>query len=675
MRRFTLLLIVFSALVFAQSKHPLTVDDLWNMKRITTFDVSDDGSKIVFGVESYSMEKDSGNEDIYMINTDGRNLRVIKNFGKNESKPKFIPGQNKITFIEDGKIWECGLDGSNSELLTSIYSKITDYKWSSDGKEILFVAKVYPDCPTQDCNKQKDFEKETSKVKAIIIKSLMFRYWDEWRGDKRSHLFLLDAGTKNFVDITNGSPYDVPPIALGSTNDFNFSPGSNQAAFTMNKSDTLAISTNNDVFIFNLDSLKNDVENKFIKISESKGNDNQPVYSPDGKYIAFASMKTPGYESDKINIILYARETNEYKNLTENFSLSADEFIWSPDSKTIYFNADNQINKSIYKIDIRTSLVKYVVTDNTNKNLHTSSDGKTIFFTKQSSILPEEIFSVNEDGTNLKQITNLNQDILSNIKMNPITTFWSEGPDNVQIQSILVKPPDFDLNKKYPMILLIHGGPKENWLDEFHYRWNLQMFAAPGYVVVAPNPRGSTGYGQEFKSAVTKDWGGKPYYDIINAYNYAIRKLDFIDTKNTFAAGASYGGYMVDWIEGHTNVFNALVSHDGTFNLESMYGTTEELWFLEWELDGKPWQRNSLYEKWSPHKFIQNAKTPLLVIQGGMDYRVPEEQSFQVFTSLQRLGVESKLLYFPDENHFVLKPQNAELWWSTIFDWFKKYRK
>jgi len=269
----------------------------------------------------------------------------------------------------------------------------------------------------------------------------------------------------------------------------------------------------------------------------------------------------------------------------------------------------------------------------------------------------------------------LNNDVLAQVEFEPLETFWCEGANGDKVQSILIKPPFFDPNKKYPMIFLIHGGPQGHWADDFHFRWNIQLFASKGYVVVAPNPRGSTGYGQKFTDEISLDWGGKVYTDLMNAYDYALKNYNFIDSRNTFAAGASYGGYMINWIEVHTDRFNALVNHDGVFNLESEYGTTEELWFPEWEFGGTPWQNRELYQKWSPHMYIQNAKTPMLIIHGANDFRVPEEQAFQLFTSLQKLGIESKLLYFPDESHWVTKSQNSVLWWNTVFDWFNEHKK
>ncbi len=675
MKEFFLSLFILISSVDAQTKFPLTVEDLWGMKRIGSIDISPDGKFILFEVTSYDLQANKGNCDVYVSWADGSSVKALKNSEKNETNPKFRPGTDQISYLLDGQIYLCSLEGSGEKKLTDIYSKVDNYVWADDGNKIIFTSSVYPNCETQDCDEKKDKDKDSSKVKASIFTELMYRHWDSWRGEKRSHLFLFEPGKDEYIDLTLNSRYDVPPLALGSDHDFIFSPEGSEAAFVMNTDDFLAASTNNDVFIINLNNLKSGSAAPYKRISQGKGNDYQPAYSPDGKYIAFISLKREGFESDKHDIFIYDRNSERLKSLTDNLDLSAEQILWSVDSKYIYFNADKEINKAVFKIDIASGNVDTILDENVNSDLAFSTDGKSIFFKKQSSILPYEIFRMSSSGNDVKQVTYLNKERLLKVEMNPVETFWSDGAEGAKVQSILVKPPFFDPKKKYPMIFLIHGGPQGNWPDEFHYRWNLQLFASKGYVVVAPNPRGSTGYGQKFTDEISQDWGGKVFTDLMNAYDYAINNFNFIDKNNTFAAGASYGGYMIDWIEGHTDRFNALVSHDGVFNTESSYGTTEELWFPEWEFGGTPWESREIYEKWSPHRYIQNAKTPMLVIHSANDFRVAEEQGFQLFTSLQRLGIESKFLYFPDETHFVTKPQNSRLWWNTIFDWFNEHKK
>ncbi len=671
---FFILLTIVNFNHFAQSKHAITVDDLWNMKRIGSFDISHDGSKIIFDATTYSMIENKGNANIYIVNTDGTNLKLFIDEEKNVSSPQFINNGKTVAYLIDGELRFADLTGKRINKIPSLYSGIGGVEFSKDENKIIFSSNVYASCKTQECNKQKDSVRTNSKVKAEIFTGLMYRHWNKWRGPKTSHLFTYDFKTKKYTDLTLNGKYDVPPIALGSSNDYSFSPDGDEVAFTMNQSDFLATSTNNDIFIMNIENIKQNEPVSFTKISTSKGNDNQPVYSPDGLYIAYRSMKRAGFEADKQSIILYNRITKTHTNITEQYDISAGQLVWAKDSKSIYFTAANKIYNSIYRIDIENKFLTLIAEKVVASSLKLSNDGKTLYFKNQSSTYPYDIFSINTDKTNFKRITNINNKLLAKIEMNPVETFWSIGAEDTKVQSILVKPPFFDSSKKYPLMFLIHGGPQGHWEDEFHFRWNLQMFASQGYVVVAPNPRGSVGYGQKFTDEISRDWGGKAYTDLMNAYDYALANYNFIDKKNTFAAGASYGGYMINWIEGHTNRFNALVCHAGVFNLESMYGTTEELWFPEWEMDGTPWTNRKLYEKWSPHMFVKNFKTPMLVIHGANDFRVPFGQAMELFTSLQRVGVESKLLYFPDEYHFVTKPQNAKLWWNTIYNWLNEHK-
>jgi len=668
-RVFFFLIIIFIAQITAQ-KRAMTIEDMWNMKRITSFDLSPDGKNIVFAATSYDMDKNKGNSDIWTISSEGKYLRAIKNSDAGESAPKFTRDGNKIAYEFKNNIWLCDLDGTNNSQLTDLYTGASGLVWSKNGNFALFVSSVYPDCTTQLANEKKDKEAEESKVKAKIFTELMYRHWNEWRGDKRSHLFLLNVKTKEYVDLTLNSKSDVPPIALGGDVDYALSPDGNEVAFTMNTDKFLAASTNNDVFIINEKS-----PGSYKKISVSGGNDNGPVYSPDGKFIAFHSMARAGFESDKQTLMLYNRTNGELKNVTEKLDISIGQIVFSPDGKFIYYDSDREAFHSIFKYNLTTGENNVLINDGTNSSIQLSPDGDQIYFLRHQSNLPTEIFSMNTNGRNLKQITNINGELLSQIQFGEFDTFWSQGANKAEVQSIIVRPPFFNPNKKYPLIFLIHGGPQGNWADDFHYRWNTQLFASRGYVVVAPNSRGSTGYGQKFTDEISGDWGGKVYTDLMNACDYAIKNFKFIDAKNTFAAGASYGGYMINWMEGHTTRFNAVVSHDGVYNIESMYGSTEELWFPEWEMKGTPWQNRTLYEKWSPNRFVKNFKTPMLIVHGALDFRLSETQAFELFTALQRKGIPSKFLYFPDEFHFVTKPQNARLWWNTIFDWFEQYKK
>ena len=387
-------------------------------------------------------------------------------------------------------------------------------------------------------------------------------------------------------------------------------------------------------------------------------------------------MARAGFEADKRVLTLYDRKSKTLKPVSDNLDFSVGQFIWSPDSKFIYFTSANEIYNSIFKINIETKESSVVLKERVNSGIVLRNDGKTLFFKQQRSTQPYEIFSLNNDGLNLKQITFVNKETLDKIEMNEVETFWSEGAEGAKVQSILVKPPFFDEKKKYPLIFLIHGGPQGHWTDDFHYRWNLQMFASGGYVIVAVNPRGSTGYGQAFCDAIRGDWGGKPLVDLQKGLAAALQKYPWMDGDRVAALGASYGGYMINWIAGNwPDRFTCLVAHDGNLDERAAYYQTEELWFPEWDHMGTPWSDPEHYEAQNPVNFVQNWKTPMLIIHGGRDYRVDLSGGIGSFTACQRRGIPSKFLYFPDENHWVLQPQNSILWHDTVIGWLDQWTK
>jgi dipeptidyl aminopeptidase/acylaminoacyl peptidase len=423
---------------------------------------------------------------------------------------------------------------------------------------------------------------------------------------------------------------------------------------------------------------------------DNPGSDASPQYSPNGRYIAYTSQARNGCESDLFRLRVYDREAGKTLDLTPGFDQWVGGFAWAPDSNTIYFIAPDHARQPVFKTSISSPKVEKVL-DGMNDDLSVSPDGKLIL-TRTSLAQPATVYRVtlpvhyvNHEGTmkfegqikaQLAQITHENDALLADLDINPAEFVTTHGAQGAEIQSLMLKPPGFDPGRKYPGLLLVHGGPQSAWEDAWSYRWNAQMFAAHGYVVLMTNFHGSTGYGQKFVEAITGDWGGAPFQDLMNATDF-FEKLDFVDKTRMVAAGASFGGFMINWIAGHTDRFKALVSHDGDFDNHSMAGETEELWFDEWEFKGLPWERDSLAlrEKWSPSNFVQSVKTPMLLVQGAKDFRVPEGQAFQNFSALQRRGIKSKLLYFPDEGHWVLKPQNSQLWYKTVLGWLDEHVK
>ncbi len=654
----------------ALERHPITFDDLFGFGRVSDPQISPNGKMVAFTVTSYDKEENTSNSDIWLVPVEGGTVKKLTNGPGADSSPRWSPDEKMIAFISDrdggSQIWMISVQGGEAKKLTTISTGASDPIWSPDGKYLAFSSEVYPECNDDKCNKEKMEEKEKNKVKAKIINSLLYRHWNRWRDGLRSHLFLVPAAGGEVKDMTPGN-YDVPPISLGGAIDYTFSTNGRTIAYVKNTDPVVARSTNNDIFIR---SINDDDE---VRLTQNAANDNQPVYSPDGRYLAFRAMVRPGFEADRYRLMLHDRTTGDTKNLTEYFDRSIGNIVWAPDNKTIYFMSAESGGYSIYRISIPVGKIDKVLHGGTNSSLRITPDGKTLLFLRQSVDMPSEIFTVGIDGKGLTQITRINEDRLAKIKMNKLEEFYFEGAEKTSVHGFLLRPPQFNPSKKYPAVFLVHGGPQGAWEDEFHYRWNAQMFASPGYVVVMINPRGSTGYGQKFTDEITTDWGGKVYEDLMKGLDFVLETYPFVDKERIAAAGASYGGYMMNWIAGHTNRFECLISHDGIFNLSSMYGTTEELWFPEWEFKGTPWTNRELYEKLSPSSYVTDFRTPMLVIHGGLDYRCDQSEAFQLFTALQWMNVPSKFLYFPDEGHFVLKPQNAELWWKTVHEWLAKW--
>lgn len=668
-----LLFMIFSVYAFSQTK-PITFDDFIRIKRVSDPQISPSGELIAFVITEMDKARNTSNSDIWVIPAAGGQAWRLTSNPKADFNPRWAPDGKKIAFISTRggtpQVWMIDPKGGEAYQLTSISSGASGVIWSPAGKHLAFTSSVYPDCPDDECNKEREKKKEESPVKAQVFEGLLFRHWNSWTEGKRSHLFVVASEGGKTVDITPGD-FDTPPISLGSSQDYVFSPDGKNICFVRNIDPEfkLSLGTNNDLF------LTSPQGGEIIQLTKNKANDNSPRYSPDGRFIAYRAMSRPGFEADKYNLIVYDQKNQEMTNLTEKADLSVNEMLWSVDSSSVYITYEEKGHISLAQISLKTKKMERTLEGHYISSLCLSPDGRKMFFLKQAVNRPADIYSLDLKTKKMEQLTAVNSELLSKLEMNPAEEFWFDGAAGEKVQGFLVKPPFFDPSKKYPLVMLIHGGPQNAWSDNFHFRWNAQMFASPGYVVAMVNFHGSTGFGQLFTDSISGDWGGKPFEDIMLGLDYLLSRYDFIDKSRLAAAGASYGGYMIDWIEGHTDRFKCLISHSGVFDLRSMYGATDELWFPEWDFRGTPWSNKESYEKWSPSSYVENFKTPCLVIHGQNDFRVPVTQGFQFFTSLQRKGVPSRMLYFPDEDHFVQKPQNAELWWKTVLDWLDKYLK
>jgi dipeptidyl aminopeptidase/acylaminoacyl peptidase len=766
MRRLLILAFTFFYIVplFSQNKRPFTFEDMMKLKRVGEPMPSPDGKWVVFSVVDVDLAANKKTPHIWIVPLAGGAAGVspaerVLIADQDGDRPRWAPDGKRFAFLsnKDGgsQVWIADFDSAGGTVtgvhkLTAIATEAGGELWSPDGKNILFTSDVYPECDgapetEQQCNARKLKEVEDSKVKALIFDRLLYRHWNAYKAGKRSHLFALEVPEKlceppnteisssgrNVCplipfprDLTPGD-YDAPVFSLGGQDDYAFSPDGQELCYTSNHDKVEATSTNNDLWTVPVNGEAGVSPAKTLALTknitaDNPASDSTPLYSPDGKYIAYRAQQRPGYESDRFRLMLYERNTGEKKNLTEDFDRWVGTFVWSPNSKKIYFTSENKGESPIYELSrdpqaifaqqgkscsdcshyVREMVRKF------NDDLALSPDGNTILFTRMSLEFPNEIARASTAHTGCivdyapgkfpsfpryevadcelikaDPVADLNASTLSQISMSPFEAFWFTGAHNDKVQGFLVKPPNFDPSKKYPVKFLIHGGPQGAWGDDWSYRWNPELFASPtsstpsGYVVIMINFHGSTGYGQKFIDAINGDWGGAPFEDLMKGLDYAEKTYPFIDKDRECALGASYGGYMANWVLGHTDRFKCIVTHDGMFNTFSAWGTTEELWFNNWEFGGTPYTNHDVYNKWSPRNAAKDFKTPTLVVHGQLDYRLDVSEGFQLFTTLQTMGVPSKMLYFPDEGHWVLKPQNSQLWYKTVNDWVDQWTK
>ncbi len=702
----------------------MTFEDMMQMKRLGDTAVSPDGKWLAYSVTTVDLGQNQRKAELWLQAIAGGEPMKIAEAQDGDSGVQFSADGKRILFLSSRdsgqQIWLADFDPatgatSNAKKLTAIATEADNAKWSPDSKSIVFTSAVYPDCPpitTVDfdsgnkCNAGRDAVLAASKVKAQIWTHLMYRHWDHFTNDKRLHLFqvLVDGG--GMRDLNPGDTHFVPPdyasIEQGCGCDI--SPDSKELVFTENFDPVPAVSTHADIFTLDL----TDPAAKPVKVSTSAGGNFNPAYSPDGKWLAWRSQAQNGYESDKFGLAVYDRAAKTSKDLLPKFDNWVDEFAWAPDSKSIYFASALEGTSPIYVAGLDGSIQTFYRLGSLG-DLHPLPDNQTVLCAWNGVGRPGEIISLSTAASSpreqsrldadaqhyanvlhstgqmtilhFKQVTNLNGPLLAKLDLSDMESFWFNAADGTKLQGFLIRPPGFDAAKKYPVKFLIHGGPQGAWGDDWSYRWNAELFAANGYVVVMINPRGSTGYGQAIVEEVSGDWGGKPFTDLMTGLDYAEQHYSFIDKDRECALGASYGGFMANWILGHTDRFKCIVSHDGMFNAESAFGTTEEDWFNIWEFKGHPWDyygkpdSENPFRKFSPSYYAKNFKTPTLVVHGQLDYRLDLSEGLQLFDTLQLLGVPSKMLYFPDEGHWVLKPQNSQLWYKTVNDWVDQWTK
>jgi dipeptidyl aminopeptidase/acylaminoacyl peptidase len=660
----------------AAEKRPMTVEDLLAVKGVSDPHLSPDGKWVVYVVSELDPKTNKSNSDFWLVPIAGGEPKRLTTSSGSDNHPRWSPDGSQIAFVSDrggsAQVWLLPIDGGEARALTTLPIDVAGPIWSPKGDKIAFAAEVYPG-KTPEETAARDKEKAESKSKAKTFDKLMIRHWSSWDEGKRSHLFVVDVKTGAAKDLAPKLEVNTPPAPFGGSSDYTFSPDSRMLAFTAEPVKDMAWSTNTDIWTVSVDG------GELTNLTESnKGADAQPAYSPNGDAIAYVSQDRAGFEADRWVLTVRYKDGSTVRPSVP-IDRPVQSFVWADARPTFYAVIDDEGSENIIRIappgPNPPTLQELRVAKG---GMNTAVDAlpgrvRDLVFLRGSADRPNEVYTAKADGSALKRLTHHNDELLGKLDLAKAEGFTFSGADGDQVAGWLVRPPGFDPKRQYPVVFLIHGGPQGAFHDEWHNRWNYQLFAAPGYVVVTINPRGSTGYGQKFTDQISRDWTGRVYDDLMKGLDHSLKTYPFLDGDRVAAAGGSFGGFMVNWIAGHTDRFKALISHAGVFDLTSKYGTTEELWFPEWEFGGTPWDHPELYRAQSPSAFVQNFRTPTLVIHGALDFRVPDAQGFGMFTALQRRSVPSRLLFFPDEGHWILKAPNRVVWWNEMHAWLAKH--
>jgi dipeptidyl aminopeptidase/acylaminoacyl peptidase len=669
-----------AAIAAASEPHPFTVHDLLAMQRISDPQVSPDGTQVLFTLRTTDLDANAGRNDLWLVGVDGSGLRQITTHKSGDFNGRWSADGRSIYFLStrsgSSQIFRLALDGGEAVQVSDLPVDVSNLELSPDGKQLGFSLEVFPACGADlACTRAKLDEVAARKASGKIYDSLFIRHWDTWADGRRNHLFVLpsdgSAMATTAVDLMPGFDADAPSKPFGGSEEYTFTPDGKGVVFSARDvGRTEAWSTNFDLFYSPLDG-----KTAPRKLTTNPAWDTQPVFSPDGKQLVYMKMARAGFEADRFVLVVRDGMDGADRVLTQGWDRSPEEITWSPDGKTIYVAAQDVGQKAIFSIDAATGAPRTIVGAGTNSSIGLAAGGRLVY-SKNHLKSPAELWTANADGSQELRITRINDERVAAVKLGEPEQMSFRGAGGDMVFAYIVKPVDFDPAKKYPVAFLIHGGPQGSFGNDFHYRWNPQTYAARGYAAVMVDFHGSTGYGQAFTDAIRGDWGGKPLEDLKKGLDAALAAYPWMDGERVGALGASYGGYMVNWIAGAwPDRFKALVSHDGNLDERFAYYATEELWFPEWEHGGTPWENPAGYAKHNPVDLVKNWKTPVLVVHGALDYRVVDTGGIATFTAAQRKGIPSKLLYFPDENHWVLKPRNSILWHDTVLDWLDEWVK
>jgi dipeptidyl aminopeptidase/acylaminoacyl peptidase len=652
--------------------HPFSVHDMLAMQRIGDPQLSPGGDRIVFTLRTTDLEANRGRTDLWLV--EGSELRQLTTHEASDFNARWAADGKSIWFLssrsDSSQIWRIAVDGGEAAQVTDFPLDVTSLAVSPDGKRIAFSMDVFVDCDTLECTSQRLEQKAQSKVSARVYERLFVRHWDSWKDGRRSHLFVMPAEGGATRDMMAGMDADCPSKPFGGPEEYTFTPDSTGLVFTARDAGAAeAWSTNFDLYHVV-------GEAKPVNLTgKNEAWDTQPVFSPDGKTLAYLAMRVPGYESDRFRITLLpwrSGAAGEPVTLTERWDRSPGTITWDPHDERIFAIANDLGQRSLFGVDLSDGEASRIVSEGTVRWVAANAD--SIFFSRDDLRSPVELFAVARRGVDPFPLTQINAQRVAAARMGQPEQFTFAGWNDEEVYVYVVKPADFDASRSYPVAFLIHGGPQGSFGNDFHYRWNPQAYAGAGFAAVMVDFHGSTGYGQAFTDSIQGDWGGKPFVDLQLGLAAALEKYPWMDGDRVCALGASFGGYMINWIAGSwPDRFRCLVNHDGNLDERMAYYDTEELWFPERDHRGTPWDNPEGYEKHNPVNLVGNWRTPMLVIHGALDYRVVDTQGLSTFTALQRRGIPSKLVYFPDENHWVLQPHNSIFWHETVLDWLRRW--
>lgn len=693
-----LMLCRFGLEAAAQETHPFSVHDMLAMDRISDPQVSPDGRHIVFVVRETDLEANCGRTDLWLVATDGSGLRRLTSHPQADSNPRWSPDGRDIWFVSSrsgpgpegrcasSQVWRIALDGGEAQQVTDEKLDVGNLLVSPDGTQIAYTMEVFPGCTPAETKKRLD-ECAKSMASGRFYERVFVRHWDTWEDGRRSHLFVAQVpqglaggahpaavakpSVSGAIDVMAAMDADTPSLPWGGPEEIAFTPDSRGIVFAARDAGREeAWSTDFDLYLAPLDGSSQPQ----CLTDENRAWDSYPTFSPDGKTLAYLAMSRPGYEADRFRIVLQDWPNGQKRVLAEDWDRSPSAIAWSSDGRQMFVVAQNTGQDSLFVIDVKDGKTRTLVKEGTVHAFDVVKD--RIVYTLSNLHSPAELYRISTDGKGVAQLTNLNAQKIAATRVGEYEQFSFLGWNDETVFAYVVRPVDFDPAKKYPVAFLIHGGPQGSFGNVFHYRWNPQTYAGAGYAVVMVDFHGSTGYGQAFSDAIRGDWGGKPFVDLQRGLAAALERYPWMDGDRVGALGASYGGYMVNWIAGRwPDRFRCLVNHDGNLDERMAYFDTEELWFPEWDHMGTPWDNPAGYEDQNPLRFVGNWKTPMLVIHGEQDFRIPATQGLATFNALQRRGIPSKLLYFPDENHWVLKPANSIQWHDTILAWLDQWLK